>query len=79
MIYNPVSLEKYKNQDYLAIKEKLGLKANQKIILYVGGLRVINGPLIFIKYLKDIIEEYPQVKILMPYTSYTPSATFLVV
>ncbi len=76
VIYNPVSLEKYKSQDYLAIKGRLGLKENQKIVLYVGGLRVINGPLIFVKCLKDIIEEYPQVKILMPYTSYTPSTTF---
>jgi len=77
VIYNPVNLDKFKRKDYLTIKEKLGLKANQKIVLYVGGLRIINGPLVFVKCLRDIIEKYPDVKILMPYTSYSPSITLL--
>lgn len=77
VIYNPVDLEKYEINNKSDTKKNFGIEEDQKVVLYVGGLRKINGPIVFVKSLKSIIKNFPKVTILMPYTRYHPSDTLV--
>ena len=77
VIYNPVDLSKFKNKKIELIKSRLGIKNSDKIILNVGGLRPINGPIVFVKSIKYIREVIPDIKVLLPYTLYTPSFSLI--
>ena len=68
VIYNPVEISKFNNINKEKAKEKLGLRGDCKVILYVSGLRSINGPMVFVRAMQQVAEEVPSVKFLMPLT-----------
>jgi len=77
IIYNPVDISKFKKQKRDTLKNKYGIKNSDKIILNVGGLRPINGPIVFVKSLKFVKETIPDFKALLPYTLYEPSNSLM--
>jgi glycosyltransferase involved in cell wall biosynthesis len=77
VVYNPVDTSRFKNQKTDIIKNKLGIKNTDKIILNVGGLRSINGPFVFLESLKYIKKHIPNFKALLPLTLYEPSNSIM--
>jgi len=75
VIYNPVDFSQYSGKSKKEAREKLGIDKASKVVLYLGGLRPINGPMVFAKAMKRIADEVPDVKFLMPSTCYTPSTS----
>ena len=73
VVYNPVDLNKFKEQNIELIKNKLGIKNTGRLILNVGGLRSINGPFVFLESLKYVKKHIPNFIALLPLTLYTPS------
>ena len=68
VVYNPVDLSKFSYINKKAMKRKLGINDNCKVVLYVGGYKLIKGPLVFVNALDKIITKIPDVKFLLPST-----------
>jgi glycosyltransferase involved in cell wall biosynthesis len=77
VIYNPVNIQKFRENIGSNLRSTLKIDKNAPVILYVGGLRSINGPHILAKAFEKIIKHIPDIKILLPFTTYEHSNTML--
>ena len=77
VIFNPVDINKYNIDNARYLRGELGIDDKAPVLLYVGGLRSINGPNVFSKAFKNIVREIPGVIILLPFTTYIHSKTLL--
>lgn len=74
VLYNPVDFAKFNSVKKSEAKNKLGINEGCRVVLYVGGLRAFNGPIVFAKALKYIVKEVANIRVLMPSSDYVPSS-----
>jgi len=66
VLYPPIDVNFYRPVDKNQVRKKLGLPAEDKIILYLGNVSEDRFPeRIVLQTLRDLIKEYPRVKLLV--------------
>jgi glycosyltransferase involved in cell wall biosynthesis len=76
VIYNFVDFERFdRDLDGGAAREGLGLRAGDRVVLYLGGISGLKGIVLLLRALQRVREEVPSLVCLMPGAEFHPART----